>query len=148
MASVLAREVELLEDRGDMALDRPFADEELLGDRPVRLPFGHRLQDLALALGQGVERPALPSAAEHLGDDLGVEDRAAVIDPAHRVDEAVDLGDPVLEQVADPLAARAQEVDRIVLLDVLREDEDPGPGQLLADRRRRAQRTYGPGLST
>ena len=94
-------------------------------------------------VGQRVERAVVAAAAEHLGDDLGVEDRAAVVDTPHRVDEAVDLGDPVLEQVADALAARGQQVDRVVLLDVLREDEDPGLRQLLADRRRRPQAVVG-----
>src|SRR5262249_14869876 len=86
---------------------------------------------------------ALAPAAEHLGDDLRVEDRAALIDTPHRVDEAVDLGDPVLEQVTDPLAAGGEQVDRVVLLDVLREDEDPGLRQLFADRRRGTQAVVG-----
>ena len=87
--------------------------------------------------------PLVAAAPEHLGDDLGIEDRAAVIDPPHGVDEAVDLGDPVLEQVADTLAAGGEQVDRVVLLDVLRENQDPGLRQLLADRRRGAQAVVG-----
>jgi hypothetical protein len=143
VAAVLAGEAELLEDRGDVALDGALADEHLGGDRPVGLALGHRLQHLALALGQGVERAALAAAPEHLRDHLGVEHRAALGDPPHRVEEAVDLGDAVLQQVADALAAVGEQVDRVVLLDVLGEDQDPGPRQLGADRLRRPQPVVG-----
>ena len=53
-----------------------------------------------LARGEAVERVGAV-ADEELGDDLGVEGGAAGGDPAQRVEEVGDVGDPVLEQVAD-----------------------------------------------
>ena len=84
-------------------------------------------------------------AAEHLRDDLGVERRAAAADAAHRVGERVDVGDPVLEQVAEPLGALGEQLARVGDLDVLGEHEDADLGQLGADLARRPQALVGVG---
>jgi hypothetical protein len=44
-------------------------------------------------------------------------------DPGHGVDERVDVADPLLEQVADALRPVADDVERILLLEILRQDE-------------------------
>src|SRR5215212_6716737 len=131
---VLARgQVELAEDRGHVPLDRPLGDDELGRDRAVRPPLRHQRQHLALPRGQRCEGVVAFAPAEHVRDHLGVEDRAALTDTADGVDEAADLGDPVLEQVADAVGAIGEQLDRVALLDVLGEHEDAGSGQLRAD---------------
>ena len=64
-------------------------------------PSAISAEHLALAVGQRIERPFLARASEHQRDDLGIEHRAAVADAPHRLDEPIDLGDPLLEQIAD-----------------------------------------------
>ena len=54
------------------------------------------------------------AAAEHRGDDRGVEHRSARGDLAHGGDEAVDVGDALLEQVAGAGRAVVEEVERDV----------------------------------
>ena len=70
-------------------------------DRPSAMPAEHG----ELALAQAVERTAPAPALEHLGDDLGVERRAAARDLRDGVRELARLGDAVLEQVADARGA-------------------------------------------
>src|SRR3954452_23138223 len=48
-------EVQLLQDVGDVRLDRRLADVELLADLRVREPGGDEPQDLALARGELVD---------------------------------------------------------------------------------------------
>src|SRR5688500_7935668 len=52
----LLAEPELLEDRGDVLLDRSLAHEEGLRDRGVAQAGGHLLQHLRLALGEPEQR--------------------------------------------------------------------------------------------
>ena len=66
-------------------------------------------------------------------DDLRVQGRAAARDGVQRRDQLVDLADPFLQQVAEPGDAVGKQVERVVLLDVLREDEHAGLGELGAD---------------
>ena len=89
-----------------MLLDRADGQHELARDRAVGAALGDQAQHLALARGEAVERAVGALAREQLGDDLGVERRAAVGDAAHGVDEVVDVHDPVLEQVAQARRAR------------------------------------------
>ena len=65
-------------------------------------------------------------------------------DPVERADELVDVHDPALEQVADPLAA-GQQRHRVLDLDVRREDQDGDVGKLVADRPGRVQPLGGVG---
>ena len=74
-----------------------------LGDRVVRAALGHQPEHLALARAQLRQRVLAPAAAEQARDDLGVERAAALPDAPDGVDEALDVGDAVLEQVADAL---------------------------------------------
>ena len=84
---------------------------------------------------------ALP--ADELRDDRRVERGAALADAPHRRDELVDVGDAVLEQVADALGALGEELERVGGLEVLREHEHAGLRVLLADLRRRPQALVG-----
>ena len=60
----------------------------------------------------------------------GVERAAAPRDPGDRVDEALDITHPLLEQVADSLGAVPDQVERVLLLVVLRKHQDTGVGPL------------------
>ena len=74
-----------------MLLDGALGDDQLGGDGGVGAALGHLGEDLALArgeLGQGV---VAALAAEHLGDDLGVEGGAAFAHPADRLGQRLDV---------------------------------------------------------
>ena len=73
------------------------------------------------------------SPADELGDHLGVDHRPTGGDPLHRLDHLADVGDPVLEQVADPAGPVLQELDGVVWLDVLRHHQHPNRGVFGAD---------------
>src|SRR4029450_6612531 len=57
-------QLQLLEDRLDVALDGARAEGGLAGDGAVRPAFGDERQHLALALGEGVEQGAAAPADE------------------------------------------------------------------------------------
>ena len=105
------------------------------GDRVVRAALRHQPEHLALARAQLGQRVLAPAAAEQARDDLGVERAAALPHAPHRVDEALEVGDAVLEQVADALGVRGEQLHRVALLDVLREDEHADAGVALAGSR-------------
>ena len=65
----------------------------------------------------------LATAAEELGHDRGIEGGSAFCDAAHCRRELVDIGDPILEEVAEPLGRVREQIHRVRGLDVLREDE-------------------------
>jgi len=73
---------------------------------------------------------ATATAAEHPPYDLWVECAAAPGDAADRVDEALDIAHPLFEQVADSLGALPDQVERVLLLVVLRKHQDTGVGPL------------------
>ena len=125
-----------------MLLDRAERDEQPVGDRLVRATLGDQLHHLALARRQLGERVVRGTPADELADDLRVERRAALGDALDGGGELVDVGDAILEQVADALAAR-EELGRVAGLDVLREHEHAGVGVALADLARRAQALVG-----
>ena len=87
--------------------------------------------------------PSARSAASRLRDDLGVERRAAAVDTAQRRDEVLDVGDAVLEQVAEPLGILGQHPRRDAELDVLGQDHDRDLRVARADRLRRDQALVG-----
>src|SRR6266511_2980355 len=127
------REAELPEDAGDVLLDGALGDDEAFRDRLVRPSLGHQFEYLALARRQIAERVVAPPAADEPRDDRGVERGAALRDSADSRAELVDVGDPILEQIADSLGTLGQELHRVAGFDVLREHEHTRPGVLLAD---------------
>ena len=70
------------------------------------------------------------TAAEHPPDDLGVKRAAAAGDPGDRVDEALDITHALFEQVADSLGALPDQIERVLLLVVLRKHQHTGLGPL------------------
>ena len=73
------------------------------------------------------------AGAEELADHLRVEGGAAGGDPGQRVGELGHVGDPVLEQVADPGGAALQQPGGVPGLDVLGEHQHAGPGMPAAE---------------
>src|SRR3954447_16225749 len=87
-----AIDVELLEEDIGVELDRALGDEELLGDLLVAVALRHQPEHLHLPLGQRL----LALAAQHIADPVEqlrrhgrLEERAATMDHAHRVEDFV-----------------------------------------------------------
>src|SRR3954468_8013019 len=93
-------QLELREDAGDVGLDRLGGQEEALADRLVRAALGDEGEDLALPLGQVVERDAGATPADELGDHLGVDDRPASRDSTDGVGEVLEILDAVLQEIS------------------------------------------------
>ena len=123
MVALGGREAELGEDRADVLLDGPLGDDEPRGDRAVRAALGHQREHLTLARAEIVERVAAAGAGEELADHLGVDRGAAGGDPVDGLEEVARLGHAVLEQVPDTARIASEQLARVALLDVLREDE-------------------------
>ena len=119
-------QAELEEDRVDVRLDRPRAEEEPAADALVGEPFGHQGEHLALARRQLVDRALVVLPAEQLRDHDRVDRRAAAADAPDAVEKVVDLEHAVLEQVAESLCALGEERQRVLRLDDLREQEHGG----------------------
>ena len=60
---------------------------QLVRDPLVRQTLGHEAQNLLLLWCECVERAFSPRTLDHSPHDLGVEDRAALGDPSHRIGE-------------------------------------------------------------
>ena len=93
--------------------------------------------------GERLQRVVLAAPAHHQRHDLGIERRPALGHPAHRVGERVDVGHPVLEQVADAPGVLADEVQRVGLVAKLGEHEDPDLRVACADLDGGAQAVVG-----
>jgi hypothetical protein len=96
-------QVELGHDPRDVALHGPQVDHELRGDRGVRPALGHQLEHDPLPLAEPAELLGDALTAHEVRDDCRVEHGAATGDRPDRVGQDVDVDDPVLEQVAEPL---------------------------------------------
>ena len=122
------------------------ARNSAIADRLVRAALGHQREDLALPLGEVVERHPGPPPADELGDDLRIDHRSPARDPADGLAEVVQVLDAILEQVADATRPIGHEAHGEGRLDVLREDEDADVGAVLgADRLRRPEALVGVG---
>ena len=110
-----------------------------VGDPDVGLALRHRGEHLPLARRERREPVVAPAADHQLGDDLRVERRPAGRDARERVHELADVGDAVLEQVADAAAPVREQLARVLALDVLAEHEDRGAGHPPARLDRRPQ---------
>jgi hypothetical protein len=85
-------------------LDRALGDDERVGDRWFERPSAmspSTSRSRGLSSSSGSSRRRRPSSAR---DDLGVERAAALAHAPDGVDEALEVGDAVLEQVADASA--------------------------------------------
>ena len=112
------------EDVRDVLLDGADGQRERLGDARVGAALGHQPEHLELARCQALERAVRAAAGEELRDDLRIERGAALGDPADGVDELVHVHHAVLQQVADAAPSVREKLGRVLLLDVLRDDQD------------------------
>ena len=137
---------ELAEDARDVLLDRPHGDHEPVGDPLVRAPGRHQLEHLALARGElaraGRRARCFETRVETM---IGSSAEPPSATRLTALDEALDLGDPVLQQVAGALRGLGEQLHREPDLDVLGEDEDADARVLLADLDRRPQPLVGVG---
>ena len=119
-------------------LDRSFGHPQLARDAGVRAAFGHQREHLALARGEALERVVDAPRGYQLLDERGVDDRGALDDPLERLDEVLHVCHAALQQVADALPA-AEEVHRVLDLDVCGENEDRGLRSFLTNHPRRLE---------
>ncbi len=121
-------------------------EEQSIADRLVRTAFGHEGEDFAFALGQVIERDARSTPPDELGDDLGIDDRAATGDASDRVGEVLEVVDTILEQVAHPAGAVGDQAEGERRVDILGQDEHAdGLAMLVADRLGGAEALVGVG---
>ena len=132
------RERQLAQDAADMLMDGAFADPQLAGDPGVRAALGHKLEDLALARREVAKRILDSPSGDELLHQPRVDDRTTVGDPLKRLKKVVHLGDPALQQIADP-APLGEQADRAMDLDMRGEHEDADRGEFCADRLRGIQ---------
>src|SRR3954451_13747 len=135
MLSIRRRQPELGEDRGDVLLDGAVRHHQGPGDADVGASFRHQPEHLAFARGEAVERSP-PPAGQQLRYHLRVEHCSTAGYTLAGIDEVTDVGDPLLQEVADSFAVVRQQLGRIALLDVLREHEDGLRRVFGADRHR------------
>jgi hypothetical protein len=131
-------QAQLHHDAVHVPLDGARGDEQSPADAGIGASLGHQPEHLALARRQLLERVAYFPRRNELLNEHGVNDRAATTDAPSGVEKLIDVGDPTLEQVAAPAAAR-QERHRLRDLDVRRQEEDRRLGELFADRARRVE---------
>ena len=77
--------------------------------------------------GVRVSRPRAAGPGEDLGDDLGVDHRAAAGHAAEGVEELVHVRHAVLEHVAEAAHVAGEQLPGVPLLHVLREDQHGQP---------------------
>ena len=100
------------------------------GDRRVRGARGDQAEHLALAAGEPGDRAGLePQPVPHQGvDDVRVDDALAATHRLQRRHQVLDVGDPLLEQVAAPGAAPGHQGQRSLGVGVLGQHDDPELG--------------------
>jgi hypothetical protein len=86
-------------------LDGSWREEEGGRDAGVGPAFGHEGEHVAFARGERVEGSGVPAGGQQLADHFPVQGATADRDPSYGVGECADIGDPVLEQVADACRA-------------------------------------------
>src|ERR1700761_2676770 len=119
-------EAQFGEDAGDVSLDGPCAQEELLGYPKVGPPLRHVPQPLDLALVQRVHHAQLPVSPEQPPHDRRVDDGLPRRHPLQALHERARVGPVVLQQVADPGAHRFKQLARVARFRVGRQDQDAG----------------------
>ncbi len=70
------------------------------------------------------QRVAVAPPADEHGHDLWIDRRAAARHPPNRVEQLIDVGDPVLEQITDAGPTIGEEAHGMGRLDGLRQDDD------------------------
>ena len=100
------------------------------------MALGDQGEQVDLVVAELGQRASVAGATHEARDDGGVDDALALGDPADGIAKHRDVGDPVLEQVADALGVCLEQTHRIARVEVLREHEDAHIGVVPADRLR------------
>src|SRR5262249_22493073 len=115
------------EDGVDVGLDGPYAQVQPGGDAGIGQSLCHQCQHGAFPFGQYRQRVVAASgAADQLRDDGGIHGGTTGGDAAYRIEEVVDLQDPVLEQVAQAGRVGLEQVHGGGGLDVLGQQDRRG----------------------
>src|SRR5690606_9299989 len=128
----VGKQVELGENGPDVLLYRAFRDEQPRRDPGVVEALGHSGEHLGFAWTQPVQH-VVGVAAQQLRHHLRVDGGPAVGDTAQGLQELVDVGHAVFEQVADLGRATAQQLRGVGADHVLGEQQHRDIGMLLAD---------------
>ena len=135
------RQAQGAEDVLDVLLDRVLGDEEPLGDRLLERPSAisastSRSRSVRCSSGSSPcrRRPTSSPTTAGSSTEPPCPTRLTL------EDELGEVGDALLEQVADAVGAGREQLERVAGVDVLREDEDPDRrpalrGSILAARR-------------
>ncbi len=99
---------------------------------PYRVPVSVAFIAVLASRGEAAEGIVEALGGDELLDEAGIDDGASFDDVADGVEEVVHVGDPALEQVADPVAA-GEEFHGVVHLHVGGEDQYAHVGELAAD---------------
>jgi hypothetical protein len=114
---------ELIEDAGHVPLDSGHGDDQLVGDADIGTTFGDQRQDLPLAWRKVIDRTGFALAPDQPGDHVRIKHRAAVGDAAHGIGEHAQIADLLLQHVPDTLSAVGDQVERVTVLEELRQDQ-------------------------
>jgi hypothetical protein len=123
----------LAEDVPDVLLDGTFGHPEPVCDRGVGASFCHQLNYLPLPRCEDFERVRPQRSADQVDDELGIENDPSFADSLEGIEQLVDVGDGVLEQVADTGRSRLEELDYLARFDVAREEQDSHAGKAVPD---------------
>src|ERR1700690_4431148 len=104
---------ELREDARHVTLDCGYGDDERFGDPLIGPALSHQAEHLPLAGRQVIDQVTPAPTLNEATDDFGIDHRAAAGDALDSVDEAFNVSNAMLQQVADTLGSVAEEVDRL-----------------------------------
>ena len=122
---------------------RALADAEPPCHALVRTAFREQAEHLALSLGQPRRAETRRGCAEHPAHHFGIEHGTAGRDAPQRARDLAEVGDPVLEQIADTARVVADQLERVARLDVLAEHEYADLRVRPADRHGRSEPIVG-----
>jgi hypothetical protein len=137
-------ESELVEDIADVFLHSGFGDDAGSGDALVGFALCNEGKDFTLTGGELIEWRVRAASTKHAADDLRVERTSPGGDARDGVSEDLDIANAFLKQVANARSAVADEVDRVMLLIVLREQQDAGSGKATSQFKRGLQAVVAP----
>jgi hypothetical protein len=137
------RQPELGEDARHVPLDGGDGDDKRVGDPPVGAPLGHQREYLTIPGSESVDLTPSTTPADQPGDDLRVQRGPARRHTPNRVDEARDIADAMLEEVADAPGTISEQLARIMVLQELRQHEYGDVGLCRADLARGAEPVVG-----
>ena len=124
MHVLLFLQAKLRKDRVDVLFDRPLGQKELGGDRRVVLSLSHGGQHLLLAWRQVSQRRVgfAGAGSDQRLDHLRIDDRTSPRDLTDGVDQLIDVGNPLFQEVGAAGGALFQQAQRVFRLRVLTQD--------------------------